>query len=73
MRNVCEFSIKSSKPNENGIIWFNEKLKNDSKGRTLTQMCDELREKYPNFKVYNFDNLRKVLLKKGVKEEDIFL
>ena len=36
-------------------------------------MCDELREKYPNFKVYNFDNLRKVLMKKGVKEEDIFL
>ena len=73
MRNVCKFSIESSKPNENGIIWFNEKVKKYSKGRTLTQMCDELREKYPNFKVYNFDNLRKVLLKKGVKEEDIFL
>ena len=73
MQNICKFSIESSKPNENGIIWFNEKVKKYSKGRTLTQMCDKLREKYTNFKVYNFDNLRKVLLKKGVKEEDIFL
>ena len=36
-------------------------------------MCDELREKYPNFKVYNFDNLRKVLLENKIKEKDIFL
>lgn len=73
MRNVCKFSIESSTPNTKGIIWFNEKLKSDSKGRTLTQMCDELREKYPNFKVYNFDNLRKILLENEIKEKDIFL
>jgi hypothetical protein len=73
MQNICKFSIESSKPNENGIIWFNEKVKKYSKGKTLTQMCDELREKYPNFKVYNFDNLRKVLLEKKIKEKDIFL
>ena len=73
MQNICKFSIESSKPNENGIIWFNEKLKKYSKGRTLTQMCEELREKYPNFKVYNFDNLRKVLLENKIKEKDIFL
>lgn len=73
MQKICKFSIESSKPNENGIIWFNEKLKKYSKGRTLTQMCDELREKYPNFKVYNFDNLRKVLLENKIEEKDIFL
>lgn len=73
MQNICKFSIESSKPNENGIIWFNEKLKKYPKGKTLTQMCDELREKYPNFKVYNFDNLRKVLLENKIKEKDIFL
>lgn len=27
MQNIFKFSIEISKPNENGIIWFNERLK----------------------------------------------
>ena len=73
MGKISVFSNNNKRINILGIKWFNEKLGNDFHHRTLTQMCDELRRTYHNFRVYNFDNLKKIRIEQGVKEENIYL
>lgn len=59
-------------PNIKGVYWFNEKIGNDSKGRTLTQMCDDLRINNPTLKHFKFENLKKILIE-NFPESMIFI
>lgn len=48
-------------PNIKGVEWFNNKVGQDSKGRTLSQMLDDLRQDNPKLKYFDFKHLKEVM------------
>lgn len=60
-------NYRNYEPFPNKIKTVNKIIGADSRKRSLIQMIDELREANPNFKVYTFDELNKILALEDIK------